>query len=174
MENTLFNTQLFKIIYLILVLSIVYKNTEKIIPQITQNIPSLNTITENISKNRIPNPNTLYKNFCNKINKYIIIFFISFLISSILFYLTYKIIHFLRNSHNNCYDIENTDNSDILSKIELKINKIKNNDNNENKVENDIKQNKIENEIKNEINETISEEIQEIINDLTDKENKTF
>ena len=169
MENILFNNQIFKIIYLILILSIVYKNTEKIIPQMTQNIPSLNTITENISKNGIPNPNTLYKKFCNKINKYIIIFFISFLISSILFYLTYKIIHFLRNSHNNCYDIENIDNNDILSKIELKINKIKNNDNNENKVENEINQNKVENEI----NETISEEIQEIINDLTDKENKT-
>merc|ERR1711934_1022824 len=123
METNTTNNTILKVLYLTIVMSIIFKNTEKILPQIPNIIPSVSDITSNINKNVSIIPlGSLSQNLLKSIYKYLIIFFLAFIISSVVFYSTYKIIKFVKNINNPISaKMENIYENNIIPNINLKI-----------------------------------------------------
>ena len=144
MDTNSINNTILKVLYLTIILSVIFKNTEKLIPQIPNIIPSISNINESISKNiNIPPiSTTFYNKFCNSLYKYLVIFCLAFVISSIVFYSTYKIIQFVKNINNsdnssNSEEFENIYDNNIIRNINVKIKKKENENENENQNENE-------------------------------------
>ena len=97
MDTNSINNTILKVLYLTIILSVIFKNTEKLIPQIPNILPSISNINDSITKNVNISPisTTFYHKFCNSLYKYFLIFCLAFVISFILFYSTYKIINFV-------------------------------------------------------------------------------
>ena len=76
MDSQSINNIILKVLYLTIILSIVFKNTEKLIPQIPNILPSINTETVSplISAVSMKNPIKTYSNLMRTLNKYFIIF----------------------------------------------------------------------------------------------------
>ena len=135
MEN---NHIILKILYLTIILSVIFKNSEQILPTFLD----MKSIHKNLNITPAVEsfPNNIYKSFY----KYLIILFIAFVISFIVFYSTYKIITFVKNinnSNNEEFDI----NYNIIPDLNLKIEKINNQDN-ETKVDNQDDETKVDNQ----------------------------
>ena len=170
MDSQSINNIILKVLYLTIILSIVFKNTEKVIPQIPNILPSINneTVSPLISAVSMKNPIKTYSNLMRTLNKYFIILVLSFIISSIVFFLTYKIIKFVRNINNNTNCFENLNENNFIHNINLKIKKKKSNEEElpEEKcqeLENDKDKNKKEDK------ENIVLKIEEIIDNFTEK-----
>jgi hypothetical protein len=168
MNSQSINNIILKVLYLTIILSIVFKNTEKIVPEIPNILPSMNNVTETVapllSNVSVKNPIRVYSNMIKTLNKYLIILVLAFIISSIVFFLTYKIIKFVKNINNtNCF--ENINENNLIHNINLKIKKKHKLDNKE-KEENYENENIIEKE--NQSKDVVLK-IEEIIDNFTKK-----
>lgn len=184
MDTNPINNTILKILYFTIILSIIFKNTDKLIPQIPNILPSLENVNETLQKNIniIPLSGTLYNRFFKSLYKYLIILALAFIISFIVFYSTYKIIKFVKNINNSNTQFENIYENDIIHNINLKINKknkediIEGNTQQENEENIDFK--KVDNEENEDEENTNSEEkqiiksVEEIINTISNKELK--
>ena len=184
MDTNPINNTILKILYLTIILSIIFKNTDKLIPQLPNILPSLENVNETLQKNIniIPLSGTLYNRFFKSLYKYLIILALAFIISFIVFYSTYKIIKFVKNINNSNTQFENIYENDIIHNINLKINKknkediIEGNTQQENEENIDFK--KVDNEENEDEENTNSEEkqiiksVEEIINTISNKELK--
>ena len=185
MDTNPINNTILKILYLTIILSIVFKNTDKLITQLPNILPSLENVNETLQKNIniIPLSGTLYNRFFKSLYKYLIILAIAFIISFIVFYSTYKIIKFVKNINNSNTQFENIYDNDIIHNINLKINKknkeniIEDNNEQENEKNIDLKINKDEKHSDSEENNDSEEKqiiksVEEIINTISNKELK--
>ena len=190
MDTNPINNTILKILYLTIILSIIFKNTDKLIPQIPNILPSLENVNETLHKNIniIPLSGTLYNRFFKSLYKYLIILALAFIISFIVFYSTYKIIKFVKNINNSNTQFENIYENDIIHNINLKINKknkediIEGNTQQENeenidfkkvdKEENEDEENNNSEENNDSEEKQIIKSVEEIINTISNKELK--
>ena len=190
MDTNPINNTILKILYLTIILSIIFKNTDKLIPQLPNILPSLENVNETLQKNIniIPLSGTLYNRFFKSLYKYLIILALAFIISFIVFYSTYKIIKFVKNINNSNTQFENIYENDIIHNINLKINKknkediIEGNTQQENeenidfkkvdKEENEDEENNNSEENNDSEEKQIIKSVEEIINTISNKELK--
>ena len=175
MDSQSINNIILKVLYLTIILSIVLKNTEKTVAQIPNFLPSINSVNETISplfsSISIKSPIKVYSNLVKTLNKYFIILILSFIISSIVFFLTYKIIKFVKNIQNNTQCFESINENNLIHNINLKIkkkNQLESENESENKEEINIEyapEEKIE-------KDNIALKIEEIIDNFTETKNE--
>jgi hypothetical protein len=148
--NTLeVNKNVLQAFYFTILLTVILKNSKQFIPEIKNNPleKPIKAISKHINNFGSCVSNNLSFQF-KKINKYIIIFIISLVLSIIVFYITYKFVQNIRNIHNQ----------NSIKNIEIKIKKRQNSPNMEifNKI-NNKKQNK-DDKINNKNGDTCSVE----------------